>query len=317
MSTTKTPPVLFLVFNRPETTRQVLDAIRRAAPERLYVAADGPREGKPGDSSACDEVRRQIRDGIDWNCRTQYLMRDRNLGCRRAVSSALSWFFEQVEEGVVLEDDCLPDPRFFPFCAELLERYRQEPRVAHIGGFNCQFGRKRGEASYYFSRYFHVWGWATWRRAWQGYDVAMSDYPEFLREGGLSSLFDRVSIRDFWKDNFDATYEGRVDTWDYQWVYTNFKHDRLSIVPNWNMVENIGFGAGATHTSGATRRPPPVTPGCSGPLIHPLFVLPHRGADDFTYRHELNMGRFHDVKNSVKRLLRREKRSQTEHKMPS
>jgi hypothetical protein len=296
--------VLFLVFNRPQTTELVLQAIRAAAPKQLFVAADGPRPTNPTDSPQCKEVLSIIERGIDWDCKTEYLVRKTNLGCGKAVSSAISWFFNVVPEGIILEDDCRPAAQFFPFCSELLERYRDEPRVAQIGGFNGQFGQKRGSASYFFSRYFHIWGWASWRRAWEGYDFAMRDYRDFIMEGGLESLFDRQVVREFWRYNFDSVISGQATTWDYQWAYHNFKRDALAIVPNVNMVENTGFGAGATHTFDRNRKLPPADGKPCGELIHPRFVLANHQADDFTYRNHLKLGRFHELKQFAKRVLR-------------
>ena len=155
--------------------------------------------------------------------------------------AAISWFFENVQEGIILEDDCLPAQTFFSFCTSLLARYRNEPRVAHIGGFNCQFGRKRGNASYYFSRVFHCWGWATWSRAWKGFDFEMKDYRPFLAANGMERLFSDKVVQDFWRGNFDAAAYGDGSIWDYQWVYKNLKEERLAVIPNWNMVENIVF----------------------------------------------------------------------------
>ena len=244
-----------------------------------------------------------LQQGVDWDCKVEYLVRTANLGCGEAVSSAISWFFENVPEGIILEDDCRPIPQFFPFCSELLERYRDQPRVAQVGGFNCQFGRKRGNASYYFSRYFHIWGWASWRRAWDGYDLAMKDYPEFLMAGGLESLFDRRVVRWFWKYNFGSVITGRVNTWDYQWTYHNLKRDALAVVPNMNMVENIGFGDAATHTSRGHQSVPSADGNLCGKLVHPHFILPSREADDFTYRSHLKLGRFHSAKQLAKHAL--------------
>jgi hypothetical protein len=298
-----TPPVLLLAFNRPERTGRVLAEIGRAAPEKLFVALDGPRAGNQDDQKKCTEVRDVVESGIHWKSHVEYLIRERNLGCRTAVAAAISWFFDNVEEGIILEDDCLPVQQFFPFCASLLNKYRDEPRVAQIGGFNCQFGRKRGSASYYFSRYFHCWGWASWRRAWNGFDVDMKDYAEFLAGRGLERLFSRRSIRDFWKDNFDDVAFRNGSTWDYQWVYQNFKRDRLAVVPNWNMILNMGFGGGATHTETSDRRTPVAASDIPVDIVHPSSVDPCDAADDFTYRHQLGLGVFHDLKQVVKRRL--------------
>ncbi len=298
-----TAPVLLIAFNRPVTARRVLGEISKAAPGRFFVAVDGPREGHPEDQKNCAEVLDTIRDGIRWTCDVQYLIRKTNLGCGKAPAAAISWFFENVDEGIILEDDCLPVPQFFPFCTSLLRRYREEPRVAHIGGFNCQFGRMRGKASYYFSKYFHCWGWASWRRAWAGFDFEMTDYSEYLAGQGLERLFSRRSIQDFWKGNFDEAIHGDGSVWDYQWVYQNFKHDRLAIVPNQNLIENIGFGVGATHTKARNSRMPAVARDNPVEITHPALILPCAAADDYTCRHQLRLGRFHDLKQFAKRVL--------------
>lgn len=172
--------VLFLVFNRPDTTRQVLDSIRQARPPRLYVAADGAREDRPGERERCERVR-GIATDVDWPCEVHTLFRARNLGCKTAVSGGISWFFEQEEEGIILEDDVLPDQSFFVFCEELLERYRHEAKVTMISGDYFHGNNHQPTASYFFSRYTHIWGWASWRRAWQHYDREMAQWPSLIR----------------------------------------------------------------------------------------------------------------------------------------
>lgn len=297
-------PVLLIIFNRPDTTRKVLEAIRRAAPSRLFIAADGPRENHPSDKDLCSRALEIVRTGIHWKCDVEYLIREKNLGCGKAPATAICWFFDRVEEGIILEDDCLPADAFFPFCTSLLARYRSEPRVAQISAFNCQFGRKRGDASYYFSRIFHCWGWASWKRAWSGFDFEMKDYAAFKAEKGFENLFPRKSLQDFWRGNLDAAAYGDGSIWDYQWVYRNFKEDRLAIVPNWNMVENIGFGMDATHTAKSHDRMPGIERDIPSPVIHPPFIMPCAAADDFTYRRHMKLGRWHEMKQFVKRISR-------------
>ena len=297
-------PVLLIVFNRPETTLRVLEAVGRARPRRLFVAADGPRHDHPLDKEQCRRTLQAVRDGIHWKCDVEYVVRDRNLGCGRAPASAISWFFQKVEEGIILEDDCVPVDQFFSFCSSLLEKYRKESRVAHIGGFNCQFGRRRGNASYYFSRIFHCWGWASWRRAWSGFDFEMKDYQAFLAEKGLDNLFPRRAIRDFWKENLDQAANGDGSIWDYQWVYKNLKENSLAIVPNWNMVENIGFGEWATHTAAKRDRMPGIPSDIPSELTHPRFIIPDHAADEYTYRRHMKMGMWHETKQVIKRVLK-------------
>jgi len=276
-------PVLFLVFNRPDTTRRVFEAVREARPERLFVAADGPREGVAGDQEKCRKVR-EIATSVDWDCEVSTLFRERNLGCRIAVSSAIDWVFEQEEKAIILEDDCLPDPTFFAFCETLLERYREDERIAQIGGDNFQFGRRRGPYSYYFSRYNHIWGWASWRRAWKHYDAAMSLWPE-IREGGRLNdwLMDRRLVR-YWTYHFEETFRGRIDTWDYPWTFACWVQGALTVLPSVNLVSNIGFGKEGTHTKGMSRIACLKTEPISFPLAHPSCMLRDAGADACTER---------------------------------
>lgn len=173
-------PVLFLIFNRPDTTRKVFAEIRRAKPARLYIAADGPRKERTTDIALCEQTRDIINE-IDWPCQSYTLYRKENLGCKLAVSSAINWFFEREESGIILEDDCLPHPTFFKFCEIMLERYKDDTRVMHIGGSNFQEGMIRGDGDYYYSKWTPVWGWASWRRAWKNYDVNMVKWIEFKK----------------------------------------------------------------------------------------------------------------------------------------
>lgn len=273
--------VLFLVFNRPDTTAQVFDAIRKAKPPRLYVAADGPRPNKHGEDLKVAEVK-EIVSRVDWPCEVKTLYREGNLGCKVAVSEAITWFFEQEEEGIVLEDDCLPHPTFFRFCGELLARYRDDERIAMISGDNFQFGRRRGEASYYYSRYNHIWGWASWRRAWKHYDREASSWPA-LRDGEwLNVLVGRAAERKYWAKVFEAVYQGRIDTWDYQWALASWVQGMVSILPNVNLISNIGFGGDATHTHGKSVYADMQVEPMEFPLCHPAIVLPHGEADAFT-----------------------------------
>ena len=212
-------PVLLIAFNRPATTRRVFESIRAARPPRLYYAVDGPRPDRPSEAGRCEEVR-SIVDSVDWPCEVRTLFRESNLGCRRGVSSAIDWFFEHEPEGIVLEDDVLPTRGFYAFCDNLLERYRSDARVGLISGCNLIASRHSPEASYFFSHYNHIWGWASWRRAWQHYYVAMNDWPRWRDSGGLETL--SVGSRRFeryWRRIFDRVYAGEIDTWDYQWTF--------------------------------------------------------------------------------------------------
>lgn len=271
-------PVALLVFNRPQTTARVFDAIRRARPRRLLVVADGPRPSRPGEADACRATRAVV-ERVDWPCEVERLYSDENLGCRRRISSGLDWVFERAEEAIVLEDDCLPDPTFFPYCAELLERYRDDERVGFVSGTSYQSGVRRGPHSYFFSRYPHVWGWAGWRRTWRRYDVGMVRWPELRDAGWLDRLHDRRWVRGFWLRMFDETHAGRNDTWDYQLVFALQAAGALSVTPNVNLVSNIGFGAGATKTTRRNRFAEMPTAPIALPLSHPPAVARDVEAD--------------------------------------
>lgn len=269
-----TTPVVFIIFNRPETTKIVFEEIRKAQPPVLFLIADGPRANKPGDPVKCAETR-QIVDNknIDWDCQVYRNFSEINLGCKDRISSGINWVFEQVEEAIILEDDCLPDYSFYRYCQELLELYRDEHRVMHIGGQNTISANDESEESYHFSKYVHIWGWATWKRAWNSYDVKMSNWPEFKRKQVLNDIFVSPWVRNFTIDLLDRVYSGRINTWDYQWVLTIQTNDGYAITPNTNLITNIGFGKEATHTKKANIFSNAEKKQMRFPLNHPKEVI--------------------------------------------
>lgn len=274
--------ILFIIFNRPDTTQVVFDEIRKLKPRRLFVTADGPRMDKPGEKEKCDAARAII-EQVDWECDVQRNFSDVNLGCKKGVSSGISWFFDHVEEGIILEDDCVPDPSFFSFCAKLLERYRDDERVMMISGDNFQFGRKCGDASYYFSKYAHIWGWATWKRAWKLYDADMKTFPLFVSQGGMADIWDNRSVRFVWQKTLQNNFEGNIDTWDHQWNYAIWSQGGLSILPTVNLISNIGFGIDATHTKAVDKRVANMKRESINTIIHPIFVVQDKEADQLTF----------------------------------
>ncbi len=278
-----TSPVLFLVFNRPDTTERVFEAIRRAKPPRLYVAADGPRTTRENEASLC-EATRQIATKVDWPCEVHTLFRTENLGCKVAVSSAIDWFFDHEPEGMILEDDCLPEPSFFPYCDELLAKYRDDERVGMISGDNFISRQWQPEESYYFSKINHIWGWASWRRAWAHYDVNVSNWPTHNAQKLLRKVFPRCKqSQRYWQDQFDKVHLGEIDTWDYQWTLTCFAKAYLSCMPKVNLITNIGFGANATHTTSAESKLANLaTAELALPLVHPLTIQANTEADQWT-----------------------------------
>lgn len=276
-----TTPVLFLVFNRPDITRRTFSRLRETKPTQLFVAADGPRTHVPSDGENCRIVR-EIVQQVDWPCETHYLFRDTNLGCGQGVSSAISWFFEHVEHGIILEDDCYPSDDFFPFMDAVLKYHANNPRIMMISGNNFQQGKRHTPYSYFFSRACHIWGWATWRRAWQHYDFNMMHYPQFRNDHVLENLFDSPSAAAHWQSIFDKMLRKEIDTWDYQWVFTVLSQDGLAVYPESNLVSNIGFGEDATHTTDAQHSLANMSTHSIGQILHPPFIFPNREADAFT-----------------------------------
>jgi len=262
-------PIVFIIFRRPDTTQRVFDEIAKVKPKQLYVIADGPRT--PEDIPRV-EATRSIIDQVDWECRVHKKIADENLGLRHGISSGLNWVFEQVEEAIIVEDDCLPHPTFFQYCEDLLNYYRDDERVMHISGDNFGYKRARGvNDSYFFSRYAYIWGWATWRRAWEKYDVNMLDWEINSKDilGKLERPMDRV----FWEKHWQNTYEAKNRTWSYQWLYTCIKHDGLCVTPYENLVANIGMGNASTNTNDPNSLLAELsTKAIEFPLIHPMSM---------------------------------------------
>ena len=274
-----TTPVALLVFNRPELTAQVFAAVREARPPRLLVVADGPRTGRRDDQEKCAEVRRIV-GRIDWPCDVMLNYSEENLGCKLRVSSGLDWVFEQVEEAIILEDDCLPDLSFFRFCQELLAYYRYHEKIMMICGTNLLRNWKSEIQSYHFSNNGGVWGWASWRRAWQYYDVKMSLWQDpvirlkICNELGSDRLFRQKALE------FDRVAAGGVDTWDYQWSFAQLLQSGLAVIPATNLVSNNGFGADATHTvNPRTKYAKTPTAPCLFPLKMNQNLTPDREYD--------------------------------------
>lgn len=277
-----TTPVLFLIFNRPDTTQRVFEAIRKAQPKRLYVAGDGPRKYRDGESALVSQVR-AIATAVDWDCEIKILFRDENFGCGKAVSQAISWFFENEEMGIIMEDDCLPHPDFWRFCQELLERYKDDERVMAISGDNFQKGPRYSPYSYYFSRYPHVWGWASWARAWKHYDFEMRLWSAAKEGKWLQSCFvGELKAGAYWVKVFDRVANGEIDTWDYQWHFVCWVQNGLTILPVANLVSNIGFDSRATHTVDEQNSIAALPVSSIGfPLEHPPVVVRNAEWDAF------------------------------------
>jgi hypothetical protein len=278
-----TTPVAFIIFNRPDTTERVFTEIAKAKPTKLLVVADGARTNKASESEKVAATRAIIQR-VDWDCEVLTNYSDVNLGCKNRVSSGIDWIFQQVEEAIILEDDCLPDPTFFRYCQEMLERYRLDQRVGIISGDNFQFGNRRNNDSYYFSKYVHIWGWATWRDRWQSsYDVNLNKWPLIRDEGWLLDILGNTKEAKSWSNIFERMYQAKIDTWDYQWVFANWVEGRSNIMPNVNLISNIGFGAGATHTLSDSVLANIPTASMAFPIRHPHGIYRNTQADVYTF----------------------------------
>jgi hypothetical protein len=274
---TKTPAILFLIYRRADTTARVFQAIREARPARLFVAADGPRQENEGEAEECEKCRRVIDQGVDWPCQVEKLYRKENLGLKNAIGQSISWFFEQVEEGIILEDDTLPSADFFRYCANLLECYRDDSRIWVIGGSNFIGSRLFAGDSYAFTLYNPMWGWASWKRAWKFYEPTPADINAAADPVRLERLLGSEEYANFWSDIFHRVARGQINSYAYLWRLALWKHEALSVIPSVNLISNIGFDHRATHTTSADN--PKVNRTLevlSFPLIHPKEVVDNR-----------------------------------------
>lgn len=276
--------VLFLVFNRLDTAIKVFEAIRNAKPPRLYIAADGPRLNQPGDDLKVGEVRRYIESNIDWSCSCRYLYREINLGCKEAIPDALDWFFQNEEEGIILEDDVIPSLSFFYFCESMLERYRHDKRIGVICGTNLiSDGDSNSSLTYSFSKHCLIWGWATWANRWTHYDKRLNNLDKFEVESALKEFSDGdYSFRIYWKMIYEKARKNLLTTWDFQLSVISFYHRWLNIIPSINMTKNIGYGDESTHTSGVepeiVRKSKALNAGLD--TIHPNLIVRDRVLDN-------------------------------------
>ena len=273
-------PVLITAWKRPSKVKRLISRLREIAPEKVFAACDGP--SSVADSIKVEETRRIIESEIDWPCELYTLFNETNLGCRMGMTKAINWFFTNVEEGIILEDDCIPHYEFFQFCTELLERYRNNERIFSISGNNFQDSQWRGDGSYYLSQYFHCWGWASWRRSWNKFDSNLQSWESLKEFNILSSIFTNKKEEIYWTRIWDRLQqEGKPDSWAYRMAFTSFINGGLTIIPNKNLVENIGFDKDATHTT-LDNFDTSINEGLM-PLVHPKFDLRNIFADEYTF----------------------------------
>lgn len=249
---TASVPVLLLGFNRADKLLRAIEPLRLVKPRSVFIAVDGPRESRPEEAARCRETQQAAGRAIDWECTVQTLFRERNLGCRRAVSEAITWALEQVEELMIIEDDCVVDPSFFRMCRVLLDRHRDDSFVHHIAASNFQEGQWRGDGAYYASKYAHCWGWATWRRAWRTYTDDLTVLEQFCESEAFSKRHPTDNEREYWRHAVALCRSGEVDSWAYRWTLSCWLHGAVTLLPNVNLVANIGFDEEGTHTKDAT-----------------------------------------------------------------
>lgn len=243
-------PVLFLVFNRIDTTKEVFAQIKKIKPPKLYIASDGPREGRPDESINVQKIRTFLLESINWDCEVFTRFNEVNLGCKISVSQSIDWFFQKEEMGIVLEDDCLPSQSFFQFCQLLLQKYQYDERIFLITGYNKQNNWRKDEHDYFFSNLGGIWGWASWKRAWNHYDVDIKDIDNFIANDGFAKSLGKSLGKLKQEMIYNSVIRDNVDTWAMQWGYARHKNNALTCIPSMSLIKNIGFGENATHTHG-------------------------------------------------------------------
>lgn len=276
--------VLFLIFNRPDVTKEVFEQICLVKPPRLYIASDGPRKERVGEEGVIEKLREDVLAMIDWDCEVKTLFRDENLGCRKSVSSAITWFFEHEEDGIILEDDCLPHPSFFTFCENLLDHYKDDKRVMHISGDQFISDFDNG-ASYYFAKVQHCWGWATWADRWRYYGSDLKEYSE----KNLKKFSSSANVQVYWGDILKKMKDGEIDSWAYQWAFKIVENDGLCINPVKNLISNIGFDIDATHTSDQNHPCANMQTYSIEKIIHPQKVIIDENAVAEIYEKHFNI----------------------------
>jgi hypothetical protein len=277
-------PIVLIIFNRPDTTARVFHKIAKIKPSKLLVIADGARANKKGEVDLVMETRAII-SHVNWPCQVRTNYSEINLGCKLRVASGLDWVFSLESEAIILEDDCLPSDSFFQFCDEMLDRYRGNKSIGMIGGINFQPSEVRAASDYFFSKYTHIWGWATWADRWAGaYDVDIKGWPKVKTEKALKNTLSSIGELKYWEAIFDRVHSNQIDTWDYQWVFANWISNRLNILPSVNLISNIGFGDDATHTKGYSELANLPLEDLAFPLRHPDKIKVNVTADKYMDR---------------------------------
>ena len=281
-------PIGFFTFNRLDTTMQVFESIRAIKPAKLYLVSDGARASRPGEELKVQEVRQYLESHVDWPCEVKKNYAPQNMGCKKRMASGITWLLENEEMAIILEDDVKPSQDFFQFEKEMLEKYRDNERVMLVSGFKYlnQYPIKE---SYTFSNHSMIWGWGTWRRAWKYYDIDIKSWKKRKKDGSLRKYFNFWGYRVISR-HFDSVYNHTRDTWDYQWSYTVYENEGLSIVPKVNMIENLGFNReDAAHTTGGTNLSFALS-NMEFPLVHPQKIEANKDYDSKYLKTEWGTG---------------------------
>ena len=273
-------PILFLIFRRKDKALRVIESIAKVKPRKFYISQDGPRN--KSEMLEILETREAILSKIDWDCKIYKRYSKKHLGIRRNIVESINWVFETSNKVIVLEDDLLVNISFFLFCKKLLQKYENNDRVISISGNNFQFGKTKTRNSYYFSRYIHSWGWATWKRAWRLYDDEMKDWTKLKKKNYLKSYLSKPISAIYWNNIFNLTSEREIDSWAYCWTYTAFKNKKLTIIPSKNLISNMGYGGKATHTLFKIKSMGMRVETLNFPLKHPRKIKINSKADDIT-----------------------------------
>ena len=303
-------PILIIAWRRPKETKKVLNSLRKIKPSKLFISCDGAREGNAEEYDKVKKTQEVLRNKINWECEVNWQISDINLGCKIGVSNAINWFFNYVNEGIIIEDDIVANKDFFEFCEKLLEKYRKDKRIWCISGSNNQANIKRGEATYYFGRIPLIWGWATWKDRWKNYDININKWPQAKSTKMLDNVFSDRLQKQYWENIWDNFYSNGIpDTWDYAWVFTCIINNGLTIIPNKNLIKNIGFNSDATHTKWnkiSTQKVESI----EKKIVHPEFIICNLEAEEYQfdfffggYSKRLKKKPFLRIKNKFKRIL--------------
>ena len=304
-------PILLIVWRRPKETLEVINSLRKIKPKKLFISCDGPRLRNKEEAFKVKKTQEVCKKFINWDCEIKWQISEKNLGCKIGVVSAINWFFKNVHEGIILEDDNVAHPDFFTFCENLLEKYREDYRVWCISGSNNQDNIHRGDGSYYFGKIPLIWGWATWKDRWHNYDVEIRDWPDIKSSNMLANIFEDQIEKDYWTNIWDNFYKtGTPDTWDYSWVLTCLINNALIAIPNENLINNIGFNSNATHTTWE-KKSTSIVKSIGKKIIHPKILVCDKEAEKYQfdfyfggYSIRVNQNLIMRIKNKLKRLLK-------------